>query len=67
MDTEIPHTGISRRRFLTGVTLAPQALAAAGGGIGTPHIVARETPCRLCPDFPCAQACAARSATASAR
>lgn len=29
----------------------------AGVGIGTPHIIARETPCYLCPDLPCAQAC----------
>lgn len=30
---------------------------AAGVGIGTPHIIARETPCYLCPDLPCAKAC----------
>ena len=29
----------------------------AGIGIGTPHIIARETPCYLCPDIPCAKAC----------
>jgi ferredoxin-type protein NapG len=29
----------------------------AGVAIGTPHIVARETPCSLCPDIPCAKAC----------
>ena len=29
----------------------------AGIGIGTPHIVAREFPCRLCPDIPCAKVC----------
>lgn len=34
--------------------LAP---AAAGIPIGTPHFVAREEPCRLCPEIPCAKAC----------
>jgi ferredoxin-type protein NapG len=29
----------------------------AGAGIGTPYIVARENPCYLCPDIPCAKAC----------
>jgi ferredoxin-type protein NapG len=29
----------------------------AGLAIGTPHIVAREEPCQLCPDLPCAKAC----------
>lgn len=29
----------------------------AGVGIGTPHIIARETPCYLCPDLPCVKAC----------
>lgn len=29
----------------------------AGAGIGTPHIIAREVPCYLCPDIPCAKAC----------
>ncbi len=29
----------------------------AGVGTGTPHIVAREIPCYLCPDIPCAKAC----------
>lgn len=29
----------------------------AGAGIGTPYIIAREAPCRLCPDIPCAKAC----------
>jgi ferredoxin-type protein NapG len=29
----------------------------AGAGIGTPHVVAREEPCQLCPDLPCAKAC----------
>ena len=31
--------------------------AGAGAAIGTPHIVAREIPCYLCPDIPCAKAC----------
>lgn len=31
--------------------------AGAGVAIGTPHIIARETPCYLCPDLPCAKAC----------
>lgn len=38
-----------------------EAIRMAGGeagiGIGTPHIIAREFPCRLCPDIPCAKAC----------
>jgi ferredoxin-type protein NapG len=29
----------------------------AGVAIGTPHIIAREEPCQLCPDLPCVQAC----------
>jgi ferredoxin-type protein NapG len=29
----------------------------SGAGIGTPHIVAREEPCYLCPDLPCIKAC----------
>lgn len=29
----------------------------AGVGIGTPHIVPRETPCYLCSDLPCVKAC----------
>lgn len=29
----------------------------AGVSIGTPYIIARETPCYLCPDLPCAKAC----------
>lgn len=29
----------------------------AGAGLGTPHIIAREIPCYLCPDLPCAKAC----------
>jgi ferredoxin-type protein NapG len=29
----------------------------AGVGIGTPHIIARETPCYLCSDLPCVKAC----------
>ncbi|MDD2501802.1 MAG: MauM/NapG family ferredoxin-type protein [Geobacter sp.] len=29
----------------------------AGVGIGTPHIIPRETPCYLCPDLPCIKAC----------
>jgi len=29
----------------------------AGAGIGTPVIIAREEPCYLCPDLPCARAC----------
>lgn len=29
----------------------------AGVAVGTPHIIARETPCQLCPDIPCAKAC----------
>jgi ferredoxin-type protein NapG len=29
----------------------------AGVGIGTPHIIAREIPCYLCADVPCAKAC----------
>lgn len=29
----------------------------AGVGIGTPHIIARDIPCYLCPDIPCAKAC----------
>lgn len=29
----------------------------AGAGIGTPYILARENPCYLCPDIPCAKAC----------
>jgi len=29
----------------------------AGIGIGTPHIIAREVPCYLCPDIPCAKTC----------
>lgn len=28
-----------------------------GTAIGTPHIVARDIPCYLCPDIPCAKAC----------
>jgi ferredoxin-type protein NapG len=34
-------------------------LAPVSSGIpaGTPHFVAREEPCRLCPDIPCARAC----------
>jgi len=31
--------------------------AGGGIGIGTPHIIAREIPCYLCPDIPCARAC----------
>lgn len=31
--------------------------ASAGVSIGTPHIIARENPCRLCPDLPCVKAC----------
>ena len=31
--------------------------AEAGTGIGAPYIVAREMPCYLCPDIPCAKAC----------
>ncbi len=31
--------------------------AATGIPLGTPHFVAREEPCRLCPDIPCAKAC----------
>lgn len=113
MDSELKHTGITRRRFLKDGVVVPLALAAAGGGlsalflrradargfylrppgaleegrflaacvrcgacaqacpysavkitggeagigIGTPHIIARETPCYLCPDIPCAKAC----------
>jgi ferredoxin-type protein NapG len=38
-----------------------KAVKMAGGGtgtaFGTPHILARETPCSLCPDIPCAKAC----------
>jgi ferredoxin-type protein NapG len=34
--------------------LAPAATAIP---LGTPHFVAREEPCRLCPDIPCAKAC----------
>jgi ferredoxin-type protein NapG len=33
------------------------ARAATGIPLGTPHFVAREEPCRLCPDIPCAKAC----------
>ena len=33
------------------------AKAATGIPLGTPHFVAREEPCRLCPDIPCAKAC----------
>lgn len=29
----------------------------AGVGIGTPHIIPRETPCYLCADLPCVKAC----------
>lgn len=29
----------------------------AGVAIGTPHIIAREEPCQLCPDLPCIKAC----------
>lgn len=29
----------------------------AGVGIGTPHIVPRETPCYLCSDLPCVKVC----------
>lgn len=28
-----------------------------GVGLGTPYIVARESPCELCDDFPCVEAC----------
>jgi len=28
-----------------------------GASIGTPYIIAREEPCQLCPDLPCAKAC----------
>lgn len=28
-----------------------------GVSIGTPYIIAREEPCQLCPDLPCAKAC----------
>lgn len=31
--------------------------AEAGAGVGTPHIIAREVPCYLCTDIPCAKAC----------
>lgn len=31
--------------------------AGAGVAIGTPHIIAREEPCQLCPDLPCIKAC----------
>lgn len=38
-----------------------QSIVMAGGeagvGIGTPHIIARETPCYLCSDLPCVKAC----------
>lgn len=33
------------------------ATAATDIPLGTPHFVARENPCRLCPDIPCAKAC----------
>jgi ferredoxin-type protein NapG len=33
------------------------ARAATGIPLGTPHFVARDEPCRLCPDIPCAKAC----------
>ena len=33
------------------------ATTASGIPLGTPHFVAREEPCRLCPDIPCAKAC----------
>jgi ferredoxin-type protein NapG len=33
------------------------ATAATGIPLGTPHFVARDEPCRLCPDIPCAKAC----------
>jgi len=29
----------------------------AGVAIGTPHVIAREMPCYLCPDIPCAKVC----------
>jgi len=28
-----------------------------GAAVGTPYIVAREEPCQLCPDLPCAKVC----------
>jgi ferredoxin-type protein NapG len=31
--------------------------AELGFSIGTPYIIAREEPCQLCPDLPCAKAC----------
>lgn len=31
--------------------------AEMGFSLGTPYIVAREEPCQLCPDLPCARAC----------
>ena len=38
-------------------TAIKMAGAEAGAGIGTPHIIARDVPCFLCSDFPCARSC----------